>query len=69
MSSPLQVAFVAGPDGPWTIDRIAPVVGETLAPAFLSGRLRRRQLVVLLGRTLHRWPCRNPGNVVQDHRM
>ncbi len=31
MASPLMVSFCAGAVGPWQIDRIDPVVGETLA--------------------------------------
>jgi chlorite dismutase len=33
MPSPLHVAFIAGANGPWRIERIAPVVGETLPVA------------------------------------
>lgn len=31
--SPLLVTFVAGVSGEWSVDRISPVVGESLAPA------------------------------------
>ncbi|WP_422237367.1 chlorite dismutase family protein [Methylorubrum rhodinum] len=33
MPSPLQIAFRAGATGAWRIERIAPVIGESLAPA------------------------------------
>jgi chlorite dismutase len=33
MAAPLLVAFTAGPAGLWRIDRIAPVIGPTLAEA------------------------------------
>jgi chlorite dismutase len=33
MAAPLLVAFTAGPAGAWRIDRIAPVIGPTLADA------------------------------------
>lgn len=33
MASPLQIVFRAGAGGAWRIERIAPVIGESLAPA------------------------------------
>ncbi len=33
MPPPLHVAFAAGPAGPWTIERISPVCGDSLPPA------------------------------------
>ena len=48
MPAPLFVTFAAGSTGPWRIERISPVVGDSLAPA---PRLMITEAPAFIGRT------------------